>query len=186
MDPLVKWRAVTAMGEVVAALGRTQMESARVIMRRLIWNLNDESGGIGWGAAEAMGEIMARSGRIADEYAAILRSYIQPQGNYLEMEALRWGALWAIGRVAHARPGSMDAAAADLTCLLSSADPVGRGLAAWAAGALKGAIPPEPLLALAGDGAQIEIFLDGQLVKRRISELAAEALSPPPESLSAT
>ncbi|MBW2196206.1 MAG: HEAT repeat domain-containing protein, partial [Deltaproteobacteria bacterium] len=54
-----KWRAVTAMGAVVANLAEQDMESARVIMRRLMWSLNDESGGIGWGAPEAMGEIIA-------------------------------------------------------------------------------------------------------------------------------
>lgn len=25
------------------------MDSARIVMRRLMWSLNDESGGIGWG-----------------------------------------------------------------------------------------------------------------------------------------
>jgi len=176
MDPLVKWRAVALMGEVVAGLGRVRMESARVIMRRLIWNLNDESGGIGWGSAEAMGEIMARSDRITGEYAAILCSYIQPQGNYLEMESLRWGALWGIGRVARARPGSMDAAAPSLIPLLSVADPVGRGLAAWAAGAMRALIPSEHLRMLASDGNEIELFVGGRLVTRSVSELAAEAL----------
>jgi hypothetical protein len=179
MDAVVKWRAVAAMGEAVAACARERMESARVIMRRLIWNLNDESGGIGWGSAEAMGEIMARSGRLAGEYAAILRSYIQPQGNYLEMEGLRRGALWGIGRVAHAHPGSMDAAAPSLIPLLSAPDPVDRGLAAWAAGAMPAFIPREPLAALIADANEIEIFIDGGLVTRRISGLAAEALGSP-------
>ncbi|MEA3417440.1 MAG: hypothetical protein U9R02_15080 [Thermodesulfobacteriota bacterium] len=53
------------MGVVVSNLADHDMESARVIMRRLIWNLNDESGGIGWGSPEAMGEIMARNNRLA-------------------------------------------------------------------------------------------------------------------------
>ena len=46
------------MGVVVAGLAEHDMESARVVMRRLMWNLNDESGGIGWSSPEAMGEIM--------------------------------------------------------------------------------------------------------------------------------
>lgn len=44
-NELIKWRAITAMGAVVAHLAEQDMESARVVMRRLIWNLNDESGG---------------------------------------------------------------------------------------------------------------------------------------------
>jgi len=40
-------------------------------MRRLMWNLNDESGGIGWGNPEAMGEILACHEALANEYAPI-------------------------------------------------------------------------------------------------------------------
>jgi hypothetical protein len=43
-EPQVKWRAVKAIGEVVKNLAEEDMESARVIMRRMIWNLNDASG----------------------------------------------------------------------------------------------------------------------------------------------
>jgi len=68
-EELVKWRAITAMGAVVARLADEDLESARIVMRRLMWNLNDESGGIGWGSPEAMGEIMARHDILAKEYA---------------------------------------------------------------------------------------------------------------------
>ena len=45
-DEKIKWHAVTAMGAVVSNLAITDLESARVIMRRFMWHLNDESGGI--------------------------------------------------------------------------------------------------------------------------------------------
>ncbi len=67
LDELVKWRAVSAMGAVLANLAESNLESARVVMRRFIWQLNDESGGIGWGCPEAMGDTMARSRRLAEE-----------------------------------------------------------------------------------------------------------------------
>jgi len=92
LDPTLKWRAVSAMGVVVANLAAGEDEFARVVMRRLMWSLNDESGGIGWGAPEAMGEIMARSRTLADEFGTILLSYLQPQGNnYLEHALLQRG-----------------------------------------------------------------------------------------------
>ena len=74
-DKKIKTNAVIAMGEVVSRIAETDLESARIIMRRLMLNLNDESGGIGWGAPEAMGEIMARSEQLANEYYKILISY---------------------------------------------------------------------------------------------------------------
>ncbi|MFA6901185.1 MAG: DVU0298 family protein, partial [Desulfurivibrionaceae bacterium] len=44
-----KWNAVSAMGMTVARLADQDMEAARIVMRRFMWSLNDESGGIGWG-----------------------------------------------------------------------------------------------------------------------------------------
>ena len=73
-DQKIKWRAVTAMGMVISNLAEKEMESARVIMRRLMWSLNDESGGIGWGAPEAMAEIIACHQGLAEEYTHILIS----------------------------------------------------------------------------------------------------------------
>ncbi|SLM28145.1 conserved hypothetical protein [Desulfamplus magnetovallimortis] len=95
----IKWRAVKAMGRVVNRMADNDIESARIIMRRLMWSLNDESGGIGWGAPEAMGEIMAQNSRLAREYRHILFSYVDKNGNYLEYAPLRNGALWAIERL---------------------------------------------------------------------------------------
>ena len=93
IDERVKWRAVTTLGMVVSDLAASDMESARVVMRRFIWNLNDESGGIGWGCPESMAEIMAHDERLANEYGCILISYIQPACNYLEHEILQRGVL---------------------------------------------------------------------------------------------
>ena len=103
-DPRIKDRAVRALGRVVDAMAGIRMESARVVMRRLMWSLNDESGGIGWGAPEAMGEIMALNEALAREYSRILLSYVDEKGNYLEYEPLRQGALAGIRRLAAARP----------------------------------------------------------------------------------
>lgn len=103
----VKWRAVTAMGRVVLKIYEDKPESARIIMRRLMWSLNDESGGIGWGAPEAMGEIMALNKNLAREYRNLLLSYVDSDGNYLEYDPLRQGAVWAIQRVTEALPEVM-------------------------------------------------------------------------------
>jgi len=116
-DALVRWYAVTAMGAVVAQLADHERESARVIMRRLMWNLNDESGGMGWGSPDAMGEIMARHHGLAQEYACILISYLNPHGNYLEHEGLQQGTLWGLGRMAHTFPELVKEAVCFFACL---------------------------------------------------------------------
>ncbi|MFC1869605.1 DVU0298 family protein, partial [Thermodesulfobacteriota bacterium] len=68
-DPLIKWNAVTSMGAIVSKLAHEDMEAARVVIRRLMWNLNDESGGIGWGSPEAIGEILSSHKALAEEYS---------------------------------------------------------------------------------------------------------------------
>ncbi len=161
-DSLHFWQAVTAMGTVVSRLAEENMESARVVMRRLMWNLNEESGGIGWGSAEAMGEIMARSESMAEEYACILISYINPCGNYIDNPALQRGILWGLGRLAYDRPHLAAGAAEFLLPFLTSPDPVLRGLAAWSAGALPGNDINPLLIRLYGDNEMISLFMNGQ------------------------
>jgi hypothetical protein len=177
LDEKLKWRAVTAMGEVVARLAENDMESARVIMRRFMWHLNDESGGIGWGCPEAMGEIMARNEKLADEFWCILTSYMQRDGNYLEHPTLQRGVLWGVGRLAHARPQLIkDSAGLNLLTYMQADDPFLRGLSAWAAAALRDEKTETLLAGLTEDNAELTIFLDGHLVRRSVAELAKYAL----------
>ncbi|MBW1644454.1 MAG: HEAT repeat domain-containing protein [Deltaproteobacteria bacterium] len=170
-DELIKWRAVTAMGAVVSNLADHEMESARVVMRRFIWNLNDESGGIGWGSPEAMGEIMARHEGLAKEYHKILLSYIMPDGNYIEHEILQRGVLWGIGRMAHARPNLVKDYAHLLCPYMESPDPALRGLAAWTAGLFDCETTSGLLNRLENDQSKLTFYLDGTLEELTVAQL---------------
>jgi hypothetical protein len=176
-DPMLRWRTVTAMGAVVAHLAGRDMESARVIMRRLMWNLNDESGGIGWGSPEAMGEILACHEKLAGEYAAIVISYLNPHGNYLEHEGLQQGLLWGYGRLAHARPQQMAAGARFLEPFLSSSVPALRGLSTWAAAAVIDPVLKDAIRPLRSDSAVITLYSHRKLIQIPIADLARAALS---------
>ena len=103
-DKTLKQRTATAMGEVVSKIAENDTESARIIMRRLMLNLNDESGGIGWGAPVAMGEIMARSEKMAEEYHKILISYTPGGGNYLNFEDLQKDVIAGLKRLSQVHP----------------------------------------------------------------------------------
>ena len=175
-DEILKWRSVTAMGEVVDRLAETDIESARVIMRRLMWHLNDESGGIGWGCPEAMGEIMARNEKMAHEFWCILISYVRPDGNFLEHETLQKGLLWGIGRLAHARPKILKDSGQYLHPFMQAEDPHLRGLAAWAAGPLCNQSTEALLKKLTDDTARISIYIDQQLMSFSVAELATAAM----------
>jgi len=172
-DEFLRWRAITAAGAVIARLADTRLEDARVLMRRLMWTLNDESGGIGWGAPEAMGEAMARNPRLTKEYANILVSYLNPDGNYLEHEVLQCGVLWGVGRLAGARPLAAAAAAPFLVPFFESAMPLHRGLAAWCARAIDRVTPVIIPAALHADDTVIRIYRDETLQDVSVRELAA-------------
>ncbi len=175
-DQDVRWAAIKAMGAVVAKLADEDMESARVIMRRLMWNLNDESGGIGWGSPEAMGEILANHEGLAKEYAPIMISYAMANGNYLEHEILQRGLLWGIGRLGQVRPHLLKKAAQHLLPYLDSPDATVRGLASRAVGLLKLDEASSKLKSLRGDKNEIQIYKDHKVVSCRVMDLAEEAL----------
>ena len=176
-NELLKWRAVTAMGQIVDRLADTDMESARVIMRRYMWQLNDESGGIGWGCPEAMGEIMARNENLAAEFWCILISYVRPDGNFLEHEVLQRGALWGVGRLAHARPQLLKDSVDYLHPYMQAEDPYLRGLAAWGAGAIRNKKTEAILNRLTQDPATLSVFLKRHLKTCSVAELAQGALA---------
>jgi len=192
---VIRWRAVRGVGITVSAIAEKALEPARTIMRRLIWSLNDESGGIGWGAPEAMGEIMAENEALAREYYRILVSYIDENGNLLENDELERGVMWGIARLAQKRPELLREWTGPVLAQLNSPDPVKRGLAlrtllfltagphprsplpSAAANLADGPTALPPLLVpLLEDQSEIRIFQDGSFACHKISRLALELL----------
>ena len=183
-DEEIKWPAVTAMGFLVADLAGRDLDGARNILRRMMWSLNEESGGIGWGLPEAMGEILARNEGLAREFAPLLVSYLQPEGNFLEFEPLQRGVLWAIGRLAESHPQILQSLDAHsyLLAFLSSPDASARGRAIMALGRIgkKESLPA--LEAFLQDETEIPLYENQEFRRVRISHLAREALSAVPGS----
>jgi len=176
-DDIVRWHAVSAMGVVTAGLAEKNMESARVIMRRLIWNLNDESGGIGWGSPEAMGDIMARSHPIAREFSKILISYALPHGNYLEHGLLQRGLLWGLQRLSKSNPVLTKGATPFIRPFLTSEDPYHKGLAVCFAETVNDTSAIPALEKLIRDDTTISLYNDFQMTTHKVSSLARSAIA---------
>ena len=175
----VRWHAITALGPIMADLADKDMEAARVVMRRFMWSLNDESGGIGWGAPEAMGEIMAGHDKLADEYGHMLVAYMREDGFYLELPQLQQGLMWGLARLTMAKPDLLKAknVVAYLLPYLDSHDSTVRGLAAWTLGLLHAGEAVSYLERLANDPAQVTIFLNRTFVPETVGSLAHNALA---------
>ncbi len=183
-DPRIRWHAVMAMGATVARLADQEMEAARVVMRRFMWSLNDESGGIGWGAPEAMAEVLARHAGLAAEYTHILVAFMREDGFFLEHEPLQRGLMWGIGRLAAYRAPLLCQwhAGQYLPPYLSSPDPAVRGLAARAAGLLGIRAVRPRLAALASTATEEEAAVEvydpesDRLLSATVARLARQAL----------
>lgn len=173
----IRWRAVVAMGTVIARLADSDLESARIVMRRLMWSLNDESGGIGWGAPEVMAEAMARHSALAREYISVFCSYADLEGNHLEYEPLQRGLLWGLLRLARQDRDLVSEVLPHVANYLKSQDAAVRGPAAWVAGLIGAVDAVTEIARLSHDEAEFRVYLDGEFHTRRVKDTVREALA---------
>lgn len=167
-DELVGWRAVEGFGRVIGQLAAAETDKCREIVRRLLWAMNEESGGSGRRLPAALGEAVARAPGIFGDYALLL---LVP----LEEPFLQAAAAWGLGRIAQVRQDLVREAGAALRALLTSPDPAVRGHTAWALGEMGAHDAIEELASLAGDTSTVEIYLDGGLRRATVGALARAA-----------
>lgn len=186
MEPLLRWHAITIFGKVVSTIYESNPESARIVMRRFLWSLNDESGGIGWGAPESMAEIMYLSRPLYREYGHMLISYMREDGpelfqdgNYLELPELQVGLLWGIGRLAINYQSDLlkEGVTEDVLKYLGSANGDVRGMAAWCLGNLSDKASLRGLVTLREDQHSLLLYTDGMFQTLTVSEVSKQACS---------
>ncbi len=186
-DEIVRWHAVCIFGWLVPALTDNDLEAGRIVMRRFLWSLNDESGGIGWGCPEAMAEIMCHSSVLRQEYLHMLISYMQEDGealfqdgNYLELPLLQRGLLWGIGRLCqdHRQEMIQQQIIPEISAYLESSDLYVVGLAIWCLGLLGlDRQLEERIKSFQQCDEQLTLFLNHQLQSITIAELVQNSLS---------
>ncbi|WP_272700405.1 DVU0298 family protein [Desulfovibrio sp. Fe33] len=176
----VRWRSATAFGLTAARMAEASMEKARILMRTLMWYMNEESGNLGWGIPHFMGEAMVNSERIAKEFHKILASYIfcdeECDGNFLDHPELRRDVYWGLARLAEVRPELVAHGEKYLVAALDDADPYNRAYAARVLGLIKAEGARGGMAALADDPVEIRTFLHRELVDTTVGELVRNAL----------
>lgn len=181
----VRWHAVCGFGRIVPAMADKDPESARIVMRRFLWSLNDESGGIGWGAPEAMAEIMFHSTLLRQEYLHMLVSYMREDGkgifedgNYLELPLLQRGVLWGIGRLCQGHRTEMVARQVvdDIVAYLSAPDYQVIGLAIWCLGMLGGSLEATKIAGFLGHVGEVRLFFNNTLKTITVAKLTEDSL----------
>ncbi len=124
-DELLRWRAVEAIGCSAAVRARSGLDPVREIVRRTLWLMNDESGGLLWHGPQVLAAVLANVPALCDEFADIV-------GSFLEEDPFRVGTRWALWRLGASRPGIAASVAASLEASLADPDPAVRGHAALA------------------------------------------------------
>jgi hypothetical protein len=98
-ETLVGWRAIVAVGRVASVYSRNNYEFLRETVRKLLWSLTDESGGIGWSAPELLGEIVSSEPEKFSDVVPLIAEVF-----CIEEDVFRPGVLYAFKRIARTHP----------------------------------------------------------------------------------
>ncbi len=173
-DDVISWRAIEAMGVVAGEFSigqaRGRIDVIRDTIRRLLWSMGEESGGIGWSAAEMLGEIIRNN---PDEFSDI----IPIVWSFRDEEMFRAGVIWAMGRIASVRPDLVKFILKDLQLMIKDSNPSVRGHTAWVVGILGEKSLSEDINSLVNDASTINFYHDGELIKKTVSEIVKEAIN---------
>lgn len=191
-------RAALCLGEVVATMAEKNMESGRVIMRRFMWHMNEESGNIGWGIPEAMSACLVAHDGLAREFHRILLSYIRDRdgdSNFCDYAPLRRHCFWAVGDFVSKRPhfiiqsGLVAALFEALETGLDDEDNSCRAYATWALSVCSKSLAHEyrcdivkreniigRLQILSESSASIELYENGHMQNHTVQALVQEAI----------
>ncbi len=131
-DETLRWRSIEAIAILLRRkwdLG--QHEKVLDYLRRLIWSISDESGGIGWSAPQTIAEIATTIPQLYEPFVNIMidRAFSEP--------ALIKSGLWGIGRLGQRARPSIELFQDIILASLAVDDPETLGLAVWALGEIK-------------------------------------------------
>lgn len=130
-DDRKRWTATVALSRVLGEVAaRGDLEPVRVIIRRLLWNMMDESGGLAWHGPEAIAEILFEVPELQVEYGRIAAAYVD-EGPF---EA---SALYLMARLAPRDPEQFDDLVPRLVDALDWPDPFARAQALRALAVLR-------------------------------------------------
>lgn len=179
----VRWKAVYGFGLTTARIAELEPERARIIIRRLMWMLNEESGSIPWGVGEGFAEALYHSQALKREYLHLFLSYVWPEGNYLEFPPAQRGFFWGIGRLAQKYLDDLYTLSAHeyLIIHLTSPDPIVVFYVLWALSFFgKKVSPPEGAvknaLAFLEKNLSAHLFFDGQKLSKITPQHLRESL----------
>ena len=173
---LTGWRAIIAVGLISSVYIKSNYDFLRDTIRKLLWSLSDESGGIGWSAPEILGEIVSVDPKkLADIIPLIAEVYS------VEEKVFRPGILYAFKRIAETDPESVSSFREIAVRGLSEGEPLARIYALELIRMLKKQFNPEELAHikrlvndLTEDKAEAWVYKNGGFIGLDVGELATD------------
>jgi hypothetical protein len=98
VDEDEKWRAVHALGAIVADHDIVSQRKVSDLLRRFFWAMNDESGAVPYGVPEAIGQILVKRPEFQDEFLSVLCSMLTHE-EMIQTGPIERGVVWALGQV---------------------------------------------------------------------------------------
>ncbi|MBN1652548.1 MAG: hypothetical protein JXA30_02110 [Deltaproteobacteria bacterium] len=167
-DPsaLMRWRAIEALGWVAPIEFAKDPERVRRFIRRILWLMNDESGGVCWNGPEAIAEVIHAIPPLIEEYARLLPSFFAE-------EPFELGSRWAVARVAQVEKQPFLSSVGLLFASLADPDAGIRAFSLVALKALGQTLSSEKTAELKADASLVSFydFESGRLVTKSIGEL---------------
>ncbi|MFA7466730.1 MAG: DVU0298 family protein [Desulfotomaculaceae bacterium] len=167
-DELLRLRAAETLGRAAAVISRRDSGAVAKLLHRLFTALEDTASS-SWGAVDAAGEIIAA-------VPSIFSGYIPELYKFLGDESLKPRVLRALGRVAETRPELLPKRPTYFVPFLQDNNPETRGYAAMLLGLLNARETRGDLEKIREDSGELQIYVAGQLVRKTVGEIAAEAL----------
>lgn len=167
-DKLLRLRAAEILGRACAVVAATEPKAVVALLQGLFYPFT-YSNASSWGAIEAIGEIIAN-------VPTLFAGYISTLYQFMEDPQLRPKVLWALARVAKARPDLLRRSPSRVLPFIHSADPETRGYTAWLLGNVDAREARDILKELQSDTAEVSVYEAGRLTKKTVGQLAAEAV----------
>ena len=174
-DPQVGWRAVEAMGVAAARIADVEPGSVREHLRRLLWLLNEESGGICWRAPEALAEIVCQRPVLFADYIPIVIHLLLETAEE-DLLHFRAGILWAIGRLGANGDDHVLEVLPAIIAALDHPAPQVRGMSVWCLTRLEQTEVLAGRSDLRTDDGAVDLYEDGVLMRTSVGRLIRRAL----------
>ncbi len=172
-ETVAGWRSIKAVGLAARAIVNDEYPFLREMIRKLLWSLSDESGGIGWSAPEMIGEIVCADPERFQDIIPILTGIYD-----VEEEVFRPGILYALSRIAESKPELIVSYANLALRALDDHNPLVRYFGLELLSRVKGSLEPDTLKTatnmiqmLAGDRSEVWVYKDSGFINIQIGEV---------------